>query len=385
MNSRERIEAAFAHQPPDRVPIAHISFSSDAASKLLGREAYVGFGIQQWREAKALWEGPDAHREFIERTFRDTLDLNRACGNDIMRFSYGRCPKRPTRKLDDHTFLYEYGDETEWQILRYDPAQEHINVLFPYRPRPRPSLDDLERRVAELEASLEEYDPRPDFEDDSNLTFRAQRRFGEEAVIRASGGAVNIPRDEAWLEAVALRPDLVGRLLDVLVERAVRQVAALLPLGLRYFFGGGDFAGNQGPMYSPRTFHELVLPRLQRLSEGIHRLGGKWLFASDGNLWPVADDLFGRSGVDGFYEIDSRAGMDLAALRERFPRLVLVGNLSSHILHRGTREEVIAQTRACVEVAKRTTGVIVGVSNMVMPGTPAENIEAMVRTLEALR
>ena len=125
-----------------------------------------------------------------------------------------------------------------------------------------------------------------------------------------------------------------------------------------------------------------MLPRLQRVSEIIHGHGGRTIFASDGDLWSVADDLFGASGVDGFYEIDRLAGMDLRKLRERFPDLTLMGNMNSCTLHTGSRDEVIEETLSCIEDAKELKGIIIGVSNMLMPGTPAENVMAMLETIE---
>ena len=91
-------------------------------------------------------------------------------------------------------------------------------------------------------------------------------------------------------------------------------------------------------MYSPKTFVNLFLPALQRVSEICHKHGGAHLFASDGNIWPVADVLFGQAGIDGYYEIDRRAGMDLESLREQFPALVLLGNISSHTVHLGSKQ-----------------------------------------------
>ena len=385
MNSKERVRAAFEQRDTDKVPICHVSSSAAVASQLLGRDAYVGFGIQQWREAKALWQSEDAHREFIERSFQDMVDVNRLFENDIQRFCYPRYTQKPTKRLDEHTFLYEYGDEANWRILRYDPDNEHLNVVFPYKPKPEPTLAELEAQVAAQEKSLDGYHPTIEDYQDSDLTIRAQKLFGHESVIRIGGGGVAIPRGEAWLQAAVLRPDLVGRLLDVQVERAARTIAPLVKLGFRYFFGGGDFAGYQGPMYSPKVFHELMLPRLERMSEAFHRYGAYYLFASDGNLWPVADDLFGQSRVDGYYEIDSRAGMDLGKLRSRFPRLTLLGNISSHLVHRGRKNEVVDQTLSCLEAAKQYKGIIVGVSNMLMPGSPIENVLAMLDTIHAYR
>ena len=119
MNSKDRIAAAFRHEPTDRNPICHIGFSSDIASALLGREAYVGGGSQQWREAVALWNGQDAHDEFLERSFRDAIDIALLVDNDIVRPRYWRYPAVPTKRLDEYTFLYEYGDEENWVVLTH--------------------------------------------------------------------------------------------------------------------------------------------------------------------------------------------------------------------------------------------------------------------------
>jgi len=100
MTPRERILATFEHEPTDKVPIHHIGFSGDAASKILGREAYVGGGIQQWRESKALWDGEEAHREFLKRSIEDAFEVAKATDQDIIRFHYWRLPLKPTRKID---------------------------------------------------------------------------------------------------------------------------------------------------------------------------------------------------------------------------------------------------------------------------------------------
>ena len=77
--------------------------------------------------------------------------------------------------------------------------------------------------------------------------------------------------------------------------------------------------------------------------------------------------------------------MDLRKLREAFPDLVLLGNIQSQTIHLGTRDDVINEPRACMETALEMGRIIVGVSNYLVPGTPQENIEAMLTTIEELR
>lgn len=383
MNSRERVLAALERRRTDVVPIHHIGFSSDVASAILGREAFVGGGIQQWREATALWRGSDAHSEFVERSYQDAIAIARACDNDIIRARYWSYNRRPTRRIDENTYLYEYGPEEDWRVLRYDPRSEQCDVS-PMRPPPPATFDSIEREIAAAESALEDYEP-------SEASFaqevRARREHGDEFEIRVGGVEVGLPLRgiEIWLEALVLRPDLIARHLDVAVERARRNVAYLAPLGFRHFWGGLDFASNDGPMFSPRLFRELIEPRLRQVTECCHRHGGYHLFASDGEFWSVADTLFGEAIVDGYFEIDGRAGMDLRRLRERYPKLILIGNVSSHTVHLGSREEIVDEVLSCLEVARSSTGVIAGVSNYFVPHTPVDKVLTVIDTLRANR
>ncbi|HIE14382.1 TPA: hypothetical protein EYP70_03830, partial [Candidatus Bathyarchaeota archaeon] len=97
------------------------------------------------------------------------------------------------------------------------------------------------------------------------------------------------------------------------------------------------------------------------------------------------DDLFRRTGIDGYYEIDRRAGMDLEKLKKRFPNLVLVGNISSYTLTQGSKYDVVKEALSCLKVAKRYGGIIVGVSNAILPTTPIENVMAMIETVRKYR
>jgi len=382
MLPKERVAAIFEHRPTDRVPIYMGSYSSRIASEVLGRpNACVGGGVNQFYESCAWWEGDEAHAAFEERCFQDAMDLPKALDLDYVRPAYWRLREKPTRRIDEVTFLY--GDpDGAYRVMRFDPDTELYQIIDQH-PTPQTTIEGIEQRVEAMERGLPDYHPTDAIAADWQ---RAMEVHGKVRAVQAGGVGVGIPnRDPVWLMAVALRPDLIGRYLDAMAERNCRNAEVLGRLGARYAHGGLDFAGRHGPNYSPQAFHDLMLPALRKTSDACHRHGVYHMFASDGDLWPVADDLFGASGVDAFYEIEVAAGMDLRRLRETFPHLTLLGGINSATLHRGTSDDVVRETLAALEVARELGSTMVGCSNLVVCQTPMASFEAMMETLWANR
>ncbi len=380
MTSYERCLNAFQHKKVDKVPVYHVGFSSKIASLILGREAYVGGGIQQWREAKALWEGPDAHREFLERSLKDAFDLAEILDMDIVRPSYWRLSIKPSKKIDDHTFFY--GDELSWRIRKFNPNTETFEIVEKYPTPKQITFKDLEKSLEEKEKEMEECSlgPKRFFEVRSAL-----QKFKKERAVRVDAAKLEIPLDPIWLEAIHLRPDLVEKNIELQVRKGIEETRYLASTGAEFIFGGGDLASNIGPIYSPIIFRKFMLPALKKLTRCCHDLGLFYIFCSDGNLWPIGKDLFEHSEIDGYCEIDRRAGMDLKKLRENFPRLTLIGNISSYTMHLGSEKEVEEETIDCIKIAKRAGDIIVGVSNYITPETPPENLWTMIETLNKYR
>lgn len=380
MTPKERVHTVLEGKTPDKVPIHHIQISSRVASRLLGREAHVGGGINQWREATALWNGDDAHAEFVERARRDAIDIALALDHDLVRPGYWRDDRKPVARIDDHTFRYESG--AHWEVLQLEPVTELYNVID-QSVQPELQLSDLEALVERQEIAAEAYTPTEDDFDDIRY---AMDTVGNEREVRATGLGISIPASQAaWLEATLVRPDLVGRYLDTQVARSIKNAEVLQRMGARLLFGGGDFASDHGPMYSPDVFHDLMLPRLQRISACCRRLGLYHLFGTDGNVWPVAEDLYNHSGITGHYEVDRIAGMDILQIHARYPHIAMIGNIASATLHTGRPDEVEAETRACLEEAKQTGKVIAGCSNMIMSETPQRNVDVMLETIAKYR
>jgi len=379
LNSYDRIKAIFEHKPTDKVPVYHLTVSSKAASAIVGYPVYVGGGIQAFRECKARFEGEKAHREFIEKAFNDACKLAEAFDMDIVRPSYWRGNRKPSKMIGEYQMVFGDPDKDKnWEIMELDPATELFQVVKSSNNR-QVEMEDLYRQVEEEEKAISsfKFDEKP-----YEFYIRALKKYGKEKAVWAGGNGLEIPYDPAiWLEAVLIDESLVDRLLELQCVRAVKTVEAMTSLGFEFFRGGGDAASNLGPFYSKSIFDKLLLPRFKRISEACKKGKAYHLFSSDGNLWAWGDSLFLDTGIEGLCEVDRNAGMDLKLLRERYPHLTLFGNVSSITLHTGTAQAVIDETKDCIGTAKKYGSICVGVSNIIMTETPVKNIEVMLKTI----
>ena len=372
MTPKERFLSAFKHIEPDRVPLYEQAIASSVASEILGRKTYTGSTSLHMEESEAWLRGEQAHAEFVEQVFADLCAITKALELDAIAMPW-RLPTRPCKKLSG--FEYLYGDsEGHWWIGRFDPQSQTFGKVK--------SSDDhltIEKIEKDLEASERRLKNRSLSEVNFPELARLLKEYGNEYAVLGRGGMA-IPLNKTWLELVALKPDLVERMLDVQFHDLLESIRVQAKIGIKIFWGGGDMADSHGPIYSPQFFRKVMLPRWKEVANLCHELGVYYLFRSDGNLWPVADMLFKETGLHGYGEIEKAAGMNLAKLKEKYPHLTFWGNIGCDTLRSGTKEDVVREAKQCIGQAGKGGGLILGSSNAILHGTPAENVLAVVET-----
>ncbi len=372
LTSRERIKGIFTEGRADRVGCFEQSITCSAASDILGRRAFTGGVGLSYHEACAWWEGGDeGHREFLLQVMRDVIEISDVLGLDVVRPVWQRIASRPIDRLDEYTFVFEGDagkvtrkfdpDVETWGVVRYEGERMTLSRIVEGRERLLDALDE--------EACRRAVEP----------VRRYREAVGDRKAIVTEVGFIQIPMEEEWLLACAAEPETVERYLDCATEEALRLLPFAKESGADLVWAGGDLADNRGVVYGPERFRTLLAPRLKRIVEACHGLGLPYVFRSDGNLWEIADDLFLDIGVDGYGEIDVNAGMNLKVLRDRYPRLVLFGSVRCELLRDGARDEVVEETRRCIDATGGMAHVMHS-SNAVLSGTPAENVLAMFET-----
>jgi hypothetical protein len=377
-SGRQRIQAAFNHQIPDRVPKFDQTVTIEVASAALGREVLIGGGTLRFREVQARFEGKNSADEFEERMFRDVADFYVELGYDMARLPW-RDTRQATKKIDQYTYQFgDPGSDGPWETCRYDPGSCNWHVADSWL-----AGGDVEKLSAWLKEQANNWDgPDTDpgrMEDISR--FKAM--LPDEIALCSTVAYLGIAAwDPAWLMALVLAPDLVAAELDRQMEQGLADIELAASLGIDIALAGGDFCTKSGPAFSPATFDTLFLPRLKKLTGQCEKHGMYYVFRTDGVTWPVAESLFERSGIHGLGEIDYGAGMRLGELRRKHPRLALFGNLDcGGALIFGTEQDVRRTVR---ENLDETGGVghIAGSSNAVMPETPPANFMAMLDEID---
>ena len=365
-----RCLATLACEPADRAPLYTPAISCGVASEILGRPVHTGTGSLHYAEVAAWADGDAAHAEFEAHLIEDLVAVHRALDMDVLRMPW-RMNVRPDARIDEYTFRFgpEAGEHSLWQ---YQPATADFSACY-QSPRSDPPEVRLQKELARMEAT----EPAQMAQAHIAPVVDLWRRHGNEFLVVGANLHIGVGLDPEDIELMAMEPDLIRQRCLLQADQLIAIGRALVAAGCPpVIFGGGDLAGNIGPFYSPAMFRDIVLPGYVKASAVLNPLGVHHFFRSDGNLWSLMDMIFGEAACPGYGETDRDATMTVAAVREKFPRLVIWGNVSSSLLARGTAEQVRAQAQAALAEAGGR-GYFQGCSNALIQGTPSENVRAM--------
>lgn len=337
MDSAQRVACAMNHRPVDRTPKFDYVLQDPCASLVLGRR------FLSYDESESEWKslaGELGGKAALERYVRERLEIAEKLGQDLLYVV-------PPPSLDQEP---------------QEPKGSYEDPVDRVAARNERSLKGLERPLSAFGLSV--------YEELNRLMERPVALF-------APAYTLGVWSDVDLMQTMLLDPDVAREHFSICARQAELQAKAYAERGVRLIGIGGDFAGNR-PIISPELYREFVVPEVRRVADTVHSLGAWAVNASDGNLWDVADDFLLGCGVDGYMEIDSRAGMDLRRLKERYgDRICLMGNLDcGELMSYGTPESIRREVLQCLEDGG-STGHIFTPSNAITETVPFENFRAM--------
>jgi len=344
MSSRQRVLAAFRHEPPDRTPIFEYVLLPPIADKILGRTMAYG-------DCFTLLAQERGFNAAVWQQARDWVELAVKLHHDMMYV----CPVYPPPDAEPMVFPQEPDSDDPIEIIRWRVTQRERPILPPEQ--------------AYYDAGLLIYEILP----------QVMKEYGVDLPLMAPAYGHGVWTDVALMQTMLLDESLTRQYFALVTQAVHKTVEKYVQLGVDMIGVGGDFAGNRGPLISPACYRKFIVPEVRRIADLAHA-GAKYAInASDGNLWPVIDDFLIDSHVDGYIEIDSHAGMDLKQLKQRYGgRVTLLGNIEcGNLLCFGTPEQVKQLVRECLQAGGGDGGHILCCSNAITETTPLANYLAI--------
>ena len=346
MTSAQRLDALFAYQKPDRVPIG---------TQFMG----LGFNtVHQGGTVRQAYEDP-------EKCFQAFLETTRAFGWDQILQGFS------------HTVLAaaDFGGQVRLPRDTYEGAM----VVEAY---PMTSWEDIENL------------PQPDPETAGNIPralrfARLQQEHGLPVTFLSRSPftmAANICGFELFLKWTLKAPERCRRLMQMALDHTHAVLARWTEqFGADNLFVWMTSPGESNQLIAPRLFERLALPyhiayhdRLRSL--GIDRFGLHICGEQNKNLpalaaampWPHPSIL--SVGTE----------IDLETAARFFPGDIIYGNIDPVTLRTASAQAVYDLCRASLEKARRIEGgFIFGPGCELSPWTPPENLHAMTRAVEA--
>jgi uroporphyrinogen decarboxylase len=184
----------------------------------------------------------------------------------------------------------------------------------------------------------------------------------------------------------AMRKDYARHLIDTIAERAVFFLDRMLAEagdGIDIVYMADDYCSHRGPLFSPATFKEFVVPYLTQLVDIAHRHDKRFLLHVCGAVRPLLPMIV-ECGVDMLEPIQTRAdGMDPEALKREFGKdLCFYGGMDlQQVLCKGTPGQVADEAKRLIDTLGKDGGYVFGPGHTyIQIDAPIENILTMYET-----
>jgi len=177
-------------------------------------------------------------------------------------------------------------------------------------------------------------------------------------------------------------PDLLHRLLDVILSWSLESIGLILK------FGGCDVIVHRGwyeSFWSPKLYRAFLLPRLRKEIELVHRAGAKFCYVMSSNIMPFLD-FFKELGIDILYGVDPvQGGADLVKVKQAVgDRVCIWGGVNSAVTLRGEKQGVERAVEEAVRILAPGGGFILGAIDQLFEDTNWDNFMTMIQTWRRL-
>lgn len=333
------------------------------------RNSMFGFPVDDWKE----WRTPWGFVSLVPRAFRTTTEPN----GDLLAYPDGDLSVPPSGRMPAGGFYFD-------GIVRQEPIEESLlnpeDNLEEFGLITGAELDFIARQVEQARRS-----PR------GIAANIGGTGLGDIALVPApflkrTRGIRDVTE---WYISTLTRPDYIRAVFDrqstIAVEN-LRRVHARVGDAIDVIYVCGTDFGTQDTQFCSReTFDGLYAPYYRRMNSWIHdHTSWKTFKHSCGAIAPLIPGLI-NAGFDIINPVQlSAAGMDAAELKRTYGDKIVFwggGVDTQKTLPFGTPEDVHRQVLSRCKTLARRGGFVFNQIHNVQPGTPIENVVAMVEAV----
>lgn len=356
MNSVERVRAVFERKKTDRCPIDFLCTGKMQEKLLTALKLPDGEALRRFMGSDIQMITPALKRANIGSYYRHLF----------------------VRELANGRFLDNWG--VTWQRAEVPSGDVFFDVV------------DSPLKNLSSPSELEDY-PFPSAADDWDFSNIRQQTLaaGGLAVAGKTAGVF----DDAWrltgfekmLADLYVSPELAEAVLRKVCDYWLDYGRLLLEAAggaVDLMWTCDDLGTQNGLLMSPDVCRQFVIPLVAERAQLFKRHGARTIMHCCGGIEPIIPDLI-SAGVEALNPIQSAArGMNRCELKRKYgDKLVFHGSVDQQrVLVHGTVQDVIRDTKECMETLGRDGGYILAASHEIETDIPVENVKAMFLTAQ---
>jgi hypothetical protein len=358
LDSSERIVRTFDGRPLDRLPVFDIIHNVDFIEYVSGEEVT-----------------PDNAEDVTCKAVRKTLDL--------VRHFCIPADLEPYIEEDEDGFQYR----VEWwtKEIKYRPIKSMGDVIALVNKDIEAIYRCLDQQkfCHQAKEHLQLFGEWYDYPEEVNRHFESVvGKMGDTMMIAPETvpglyTAMNRYGLDWFVYLYYDHPDLALQYYDALIDHELFRIDSFAPTNLsRVALISDAFAFNTGLIWPPDFISTVIYPRVKKCIERWKQYGYYVIFHSDGNKWPVIQDLIDM-GSDSINPCEPLATMDVKRFRREYPDTVIGSMIDCQdLLAFGTPDEIRSKTVQAIEDSggART---LIGSTSEIHPEIPVGNALAM--------
>jgi uroporphyrinogen decarboxylase len=340
MNSRERMCKALNRERPDRIPTFEYAIDGKIVEALCPGGTYADVvesldldGITAFEPSSGGYVAGMADRYKPGETFVDEWGVKRMATGEMSGY-----PLEEGVPIRDEADLRKITPPDPKDPKRYDQLRQYVKR----------------------------------FGGEKLISYSIRDTFGTSEVLMGLN---------EYLIAYKERPEFIRKLHEMTTDWVIAVAKEAVDAGADMIIVNSDLAYKDATFVHPVLMEELLGPCIKRTVEAVKKRRAYIFKHTHGNVWRILEMLV-NSGLDALHPFATEDGMDISTVKSLFGRRIAVaGNISTDMLTRASREEVVRLTRETMARTSTDGGYILTASSSIYSGVIPENYRAMVETV----